>query len=195
MTIRQAFIVASTPAGVSDISFVGSADAVADSVSIPTHTTGDYIVIAATGSDAPTIPVGWTSLGTGTYGFGQDAAVAYKVASSGSEVSGTWTNATNMVVAVYRGPSAVGTAVTATGASTATYSAVSVAASTSWVVGIGFGQSVNMNSAPTGMTNRDSSSGTRNIGLHDTASGVSSWSSKTVYVGGSNRTYVFELQA
>lgn len=75
---------------------------------MPTHAAGDLLLMFAyrNGSTtAPTVPAGWTTIDSGTAGGGSSSssALAYKVAASASETSGTWTNATHLGLHVYRG--------------------------------------------------------------------------------------------
>ena len=95
-------------------SFVGAAQASGTTITLPAHQAGDIIVMWATSViNTITQPSGWT--GTAVAG-GQSVGsgiLAYKIAASSSEVSGTWTNAKALMVAVYRGftSAAVGSAV------------------------------------------------------------------------------------
>lgn len=87
------------------ISYVSSASAAANTVAMPTHAAGDLIIAFAYRSNSatlPTLPAGWSS---GFNPGGQNTTsmiMGYKVAASGSEATGTWTNATGIAVAVYR---------------------------------------------------------------------------------------------
>ena len=86
------------------ISRVSSATANTTSVSIGTHAAGDTIIIAGyrDGNNAgPTIPTGWYQLFSGG-GNSTGFSVAYKIATSSSETSGTWTSATSLHAIVYR---------------------------------------------------------------------------------------------
>ncbi len=89
------------------ISYVSGAAAAAASVAMPTHQAGDMIIVYAFrdgNTTAPTISAGFTGLnpaGSNACSF----TVGFKVAASGSETSGTWTNATSIAVAVYRNAS------------------------------------------------------------------------------------------
>lgn len=89
------------------ISYVSGAAAAATSVAMPTHQAGDMIIVYAFrdgNTTAPTIAAGFTGLnpaGSNACSF----TVGFKVAASGSETSGTWTNATSIAVAVYRNAS------------------------------------------------------------------------------------------
>lgn len=94
------------------ISFISAASAAGNTVSMPTHQAGDLIICFAYRDGntlAPTKPSGWVNAGS-TGGNSNSAIVGLKIAESSSEVTGTWTNATGVVVHVYRG--AVGASVT-----------------------------------------------------------------------------------
>jgi hypothetical protein len=92
------------------ISFVGAAAVEATSIStMPTHVKGDLIVIVAhrIGSTTlPTVPSGWwvqsNNSGGGTGNQQRATVLAWKVAASNSETSGTWTNASLLACVVYR---------------------------------------------------------------------------------------------
>ena len=85
------------------ISRVSSATANATTVSFGTHAAGDTIIVAGyrDGNNAgPTIPAGWYQLFSGG-GNSQGFSVAYKIATSSSETSGTWASATALKAFVY----------------------------------------------------------------------------------------------
>jgi hypothetical protein len=87
-----------------DIEFVSGASAAANAVAMPTHQAGDFIMVFTfrDGSTTqPTIPAGWTADSQNT-GTSLSYQVGHKVAASSSETTGTWTNATGIVVLVYR---------------------------------------------------------------------------------------------
>lgn len=71
-----------------------------NTVTIGTHQVGDYFVGFASrdgSSNAPATPEDWTPIvsgGANTLGY----ALAWKLADSTSEVSGTWTNATSLII-------------------------------------------------------------------------------------------------
>lgn len=93
------------------ISYISTASAAANTVAMPSHVAGDMIV-AFTFRDgnatAPTIPAGWQGLGQPTITGANTCSIsiAYKIAASGSETTGTWTNATGISVGVYRNAAA-----------------------------------------------------------------------------------------
>ena len=94
------------PSHVADgsITYIGEATGI-DSATLPTHQAGDLILAFAfrDGSTTlPTIPTGWTSIGSSSANTCA-ARVAYKVAASSSETTGTWTSATTVIFLVYRG--------------------------------------------------------------------------------------------
>lgn len=87
------------------ISRVGAAAASATTVTLPAHEPGDLILIYAYRDDAaaptPTLPAGWAGLSDG--GSGENSSrVAYRIAATDSEVSGTWTSADALIATVYR---------------------------------------------------------------------------------------------
>lgn len=102
------------------ISFVGANYGTGTTVSMPAHQAGDMLVIFAFRSGSTTAPgngAGWSSRwdgGANSCSF----RMAARVATSSGTVSGTWSNATNLSVAVYRsdygflGGSAADTALT-----------------------------------------------------------------------------------
>lgn len=95
-------------------SLVGSVYGAGTSISLPEHEAGDLIIITAHRSNntAPTRPAGWN----GPAGAGANymsAILGWKVAASGSEVSGTWTNAAGLCARVYRNAQTVGAISTA----------------------------------------------------------------------------------
>lgn len=137
---------------------------------------GDYEIMFAydsAGVTVPTIPSGWTSINTGG-GHGNAGAVAFRVCSSLSDTSGTWTNATNLICAVYRNVTGIGNSAEANGALSAVvinYPADVLLATNgqSWFVGMAGQRSAsNVNAAPTGMTNVTSVGTGPMAALHDT---------------------------
>lgn len=182
------------------ISYVGNNTAAASTVTIPTHQTGDLIIIFAANSAAstqPTIPGGWTSVTTfATVGaFG--TSCGYKIAASGSETSGTWTNADRMAVIVYRGVLGVGN--TASDGNnvagvTMTYPAVTFAVGngSSWACTLGLTKGVVSPGVPAGTTSRLSAT---TANLSDTNAGVTGWSATNVTIGSALwATVVLELK-
>lgn len=87
------------------ISRVGAAGTDGTSITIPAgHMPNDLLLMFAFAAAAtsPTVASGWTNR-TSQTGTASALRVAYKVATSSSETSGTWTNATGLVCVVYRG--------------------------------------------------------------------------------------------
>jgi hypothetical protein len=192
------------------ISFVGAATGIT-SVTMPAHITDDFIVAFAfrDGSNTPpTVPGGWTPIDAGAGANSASSDLYYKKAASSGETSGTWTNATALVVGVYRGQhltTPIGGIATIQSASstTITYGAVTftVATGSSWGIGAAGHRSINtaLETPPTGMTNRaDYLDAIDEAVLHDTNGGVTGWSSTSVSAGGTAaiyRAHVFELIA
>lgn len=86
------------------ITYVGQASGVT-SATLPAHQVGDLILAFAfndASTTALTLPTGWTNIGN-TAGATCAARLAYKVASTDSETTGTWTAATTVIFLIYRG--------------------------------------------------------------------------------------------
>ena len=84
-------------------SFIGAASAEATSLTLPTHQAGDLIAVWAlrAANSLPTIPSTWLAAGSRT-ATGIGGLLAWKIAASSSETSGTWTNAAALLAVVYR---------------------------------------------------------------------------------------------
>jgi hypothetical protein len=85
------------------ISRISSATANDTTIAIGTHAANDLIVILSyrdNSATAPTVPGGWSyfSIGANVTSF----SIGWKRATSASETSGTWTNATTLHALVYR---------------------------------------------------------------------------------------------
>ena len=182
--------------GAPDIEFIGAAGAGAETVSVPTHRTGDLIIVQAVdgGLATITVPGDFTEVETGTW-----SRCGYKFAASASETSGTWTNAGDLSVVVYRNVRAIGdTATSVSFGGVVTFPALTLQNSSgrSWVVGaLGFISTLSGDQAdaPTGMTSRNTSGGTGELSaIHDTNGGVTSWSAQTLD-NGSYRAFTIEL--
>lgn len=179
------------------ISYIGSESTDGTSVTIPAHQAGDLLLFNSfrDGSNStPTKPADITQLDTNTTNSA-GALSGYKIAASGSETSGTWTNATEVSVMVFRGvdnTTPIGDHQPATGSSTTiSFPALTmtVGDGTSWVAGMAYHRSTdtNMATTPTGMTLRlNEQNGSDEVGLYDTNGGVSSWSLQTTSVGGTS---------
>lgn len=171
------------------------------SATMPTHEAGDYILAFAynqSNNTIPTIDSGFTPITTGT-GGNNSFNCGFKVATSGSDTSGTWVNSTNLEIQVYK--STIGNL--SAGAFSVRqnqfgtiigYSGITLSDPTgnSWVVGFAGHRSNNgaLNTPPAGMTNRTYStvSAARAAG-HDTNGVVASWSTTNVDVGGSSSNW------
>lgn len=91
------------------ISYVSGASAASNTVSMPSHQAGDMILVYAFRSNSttpPSIPAGYILSYNPTGANTCAMTVGYKIATSGSEATGTWTNATSTIVVVYRKSSA-----------------------------------------------------------------------------------------
>ena len=179
------------------ISYVSSGTGTNSIASMPSHQAGDLLIFFAyrDGSTTnPTLPAGFTSI-TAPDGTTSSTTVGYKIAASGSETSGTWTNATSLICHVYRsstGSVFPGAVATNTGSSTTVnYPALTLnnTSGSSWVLGFaGCNQSdMSLETAPSLMTNRSTvSDATDEAAGADTNGGVTSWSSTNVSVGGTS---------
>lgn len=132
-------------------------------ITIPSgHQAGDLLIIYAFRgvlNTAPSLPAGWTSLGTQS-SSASAYRVGWKIAGSSSETSGTWTNATGLAVDVYRGtatnkvPILIGTATVGSSA-TATYGNIFFTTDLQgWVVAFGavVGTGTTLENVPTGLS-------------------------------------------
>jgi hypothetical protein len=177
------------------ISRVGSASAQATTITIPTHQSGDLILIVANRNNitAATVPSGWVASSTG--GSGVSTAFAWKLAKSSSETSGTFTNAVALHCAVYRASSGILAMSTSSSGTTASSTTIIYSANGSYRVGsldnwwiataFQLNSANSLETAPSGMTNinSESSAGNWKSVLHDTnASQLSNWASTNVTV-------------
>lgn len=184
-----------TTSACSAITFVGRAMANGTSVTIPAHNVGDLLVVFAYRSSsnaAPTVPAGWTTINA-SGGSNNSTSVAYRIA-TGADTATGWSNATQVIVQIYRGVSAspigsIGTSQANGQIVTYPTIALSVTNGTSWVIGSA-GAASNSSTVevpPTGMTMRSTIVGTSaEASGHDTNGGVSSWTDKTVTISASN---------
>ena len=177
------------------LSFIsGVAEGFGDSVTLGTHASGDIIIICAwreNNATAPSLPSGFTNIVDGG-NSDISSRIGYKIATSSSEGSGTWTNATGLVALVHRGQHAspIGANSTANGSGTTlTYPALTlgVGDGTSWVIAFGghkWGGAATLDT-PSGMTSRASDTGGQMTPAgFDTNGGVSSWSSTDADLSG-----------
>lgn len=177
-------------------------------VVIPTHAVGDYIVMFTYrdgNNNTPTLPAGWTALSpTGLVGVNSNTGLlAYKIAASAGETSGTWTNATGLVVAVIKqagaGPLGLGNDSNITYGAGPTggdipYTGLTLANNDNHSVILAFGgqrdTGGNFGSAVSGMTIGVSGAGSSCIiGGHYTTTGASSFSTRNVNIGSGSFGY------
>lgn len=191
------------------ISYVGGASAAATSLTLPTHQADDLLLLFAyrSGSTSPpTVPAGWTAIDQGGNN-NNSAVIAYRIATASGTTSGTWTNATHISSTAYRsgsGTLAIGTHTSNGGSGDIlTYGGITLqdADNSSWVAGFGgHRQATNVETAPSGMTNRTSTATSGESAAHDTNGTVSTWTAQTVTVSPSSggtqgwRTAVVEIR-
>ena len=194
------------------ISRVSSASAQATTITIPSHQAGDLIFIFAgrNNTTAATVPSGWVQAGSNG-ASGVSVAAGWKIAQSSGETSGTWTNASVLISAVYRADTGILALSTAAGGATATGTSVSYLTVTNglvyragsldnWYLGIGMqlNSANSLETAPSGMTNVavESSAGVWKAVVHDTnASQLSNWATAatTVATAAASSTRVYQL--
>lgn len=184
------------------VSFVGSASAEATSLTLPTHQAGDLLIMlaGATGTTSPpSIPAGWRfatqSSQSGVSPPAIAGTVAWKIAASSAEVSGTWTGANALICLAIRHTTnvlVIGGIAKATGLSTTVNYAVLLANSGQSIQGMRFSSSYiilpviatsntsDIDTAPTAATTTITSiAGTAAIemAIHRTNAEVASWAS------------------
>ena len=180
------------------ISRVGSGSAQTTTIAIPSHQAGDIIVISANRNNTTpaTVPAGWvTQVSTGASNASN--ALAWKMATSSGETSGTWTNASSLHVAVYRGDSGVLAISSSLGGAAATSTSVSYTTLanglayrsgvlSNWYIGtaIQLNAANSLETAPSGFTNInvESATGWKSV-YHDTnADQLSNWATAATTV-------------
>lgn len=146
------------------ITRVGSAAADGATITIPAgHQVGDLLLIFSFRSalTAPSLPAGWTGLLTNSTG-GTSYRLGWKLAVSGADTSGTWTNATGLICTAYRGISTtrtpVGTPVSSTNTNaTPNYAQITplLQANNSWISAFAaiVSTTSTLETPPTNMTN------------------------------------------
>lgn len=199
------------------ISYISSASAESDSVSMPTHQAGDLLVMwayRASGATRVVAPAGW-KYATMRSNVAQSSVLCYRTAESSSEVSGTWANAELVEVSVYRdtanylslgGVSAFSATATTNvqftsimPPSTQTNALNTMRTSSTWVIGcVGVvANTSDIQTPPAGMTNRVNLAGAGSIesSMHDTNGDVASWpaTSHTQSVSSAYHTAVAEI--
>ncbi len=199
----------------SALSFVCASSAAATSTAACAgEQAGDLLVVAAYDSGSgtvPTTPAGFTSIDNVSQGTGSPSGRAalgagWSTAASTTSGSGTWTNANDVAMMVYRGQNAspIGNDTTSNvNTSSIPYAADALTATdgSSWFAAFGARNTgdAGMATAPTGMTNRTSSPATPVIAGHDTNGPTgSSYAGGTVSGFGSSTrglSIVIELKA
>jgi hypothetical protein len=179
------------------ISYISAATNAGDTVTIGTHAAGDTIIIFAYNdgsSTIPTLPSGWASFISASATALSANRIGYKVATTSSETSGTWTNADGLIAVVYRPDTGnvIVPCFAARNTTTSTTVNYAVIASTfdhtnlsQWFAGFAYQRSDTnaLETAPTGMTNRSNLVGTGwELAVHDTNADAASWTSANVTV-------------
>jgi hypothetical protein len=181
------------------ITRIGSATGTT-TAAIPAHLPGDLIVIFAFRSGnttAPSLGAGYTSVGTKA-GTTCGSRVGYKIATSTSDTSGTWTNASQVVAVVYRGNGKkiqIGNSVSNKGTTnTLNYAAQTLMETNGTSVVTGFvghmSTDQNLTTPPAGMTNFASIVGTASAASADTTYGVKTWPSTNVTLTGTASSWI-----
>jgi len=152
---------------------------------------GDVMVVWATrnaSASLPTIPAGFIKLGAGGTANTNSDIIAWKYLTTASGATGTFTNATEVIVHVYRGTAGnawgIGAFLYSSGSSvTTSYGGITLydTSGNSWVALFGQTktQSVGVNGAITGFTLRQDELGTGESVSFDSNGGVSSFATKT----------------
>lgn len=174
----------------------GAASAGATSVTLPTHVTGDLIIVFAyrDGSTAqPTLPAGFDALFNVVGANTCSGTLGCKVAASGAETSGTWTNASAIMAVVISGQNASspfgGGGADGGAVATVTYPTLTMsdAGGNSVVLCFSGHRSVNttLETPPIGMLRVASFvNATCELACHVTEGGVTAFASRGVLVGG-----------
>lgn len=185
------------------ITRIGTAGVGTSSATVPAHAIGDLILVYAfrnASTTAPSLATGFTSVLTKS-GTSCSMRVGYKIATATNDTSGTWTNATETIVVVYR-PSSVHSITVGASASnigstnTLNYPALTLQTTdgTSWVVGGAGIRSISQSLSthpPTGMTLVvDDTDATAEESVFDTNAGVTSWASTNVTLTGTAAAWV-----
>ena len=186
------------------VSFRTAHSANANNVAITTPASGDLILVMSYNNASTTIPTlaaGYTSIATANPGGSSNAArLAWKTSNGTETGSGTWTNATNVAVSIYRGTNglSVGTAGTPGAGNSAALSYPTLAPSdssgSSWVAGFGAAKAATagMNGTTTNLTSSRTNQTT--VNALDTNTGVTSFAAQTLNVTGSGRWITFSVE-
>jgi hypothetical protein len=202
-------------ASASALSFICASSAAATSTAACAgEAAGDLLLVTA-GTTAsgtiPTLAAGFTNINTAAITTGPAGSrialrAGWITAAASSTTSGTWTNATDVVMQVYRGQagSPIGNNAPTTGTATSvTYAADTLVATdaSSWFTGSALRNTADslMSTAPSGMINRSSAPATPVIAGHDTnGPDASNWPSTNVTGFGASASFasiVVELKA
>jgi len=179
------------------ISYVGVA-AGTNSATLPSFQAGDVAVVFAfrDGSTTnPTVPTGWTNITNTSDGTTCSVSVGWRRLLATDTTTGTWTNASRVVVGVYRGCepfiTPVGGGANGAGTTnTVTYTTLTMTRTnnTSWVLGMVGHRSVDTtidSASIAGMTQRGGGvDATAEAHLWDTNGTVSSWPSTNQTITG-----------
>lgn len=185
------------------ISYVGGA-AGTNSATLPSFAGGDIALVFAFRDGSvtnPSVPAGWTSITTTLDGTTCSATIGWRRLIASDTTTGTWTNASRVVVVVYRGcepfVTPVGSGANGSGATnTVAYTTFTLARTngTSWVVGLVGHRSVDTtidSAAISGMTARVSGvNATAEAAAWDTNGAVSSWSTTNQTITGTASGWV-----
>ena len=187
------------------ITYVSAGSVAGTSFTLPTHQAGDLLVMFGyhtSSGTGITIPSGWVQRTSQASSGGRNGILAIKTATSSSESSGTWANASHLLCGVYRSNSSLylwgGLLSNGSSASTTTinYAAIgAVTFSNTWFLGlVGTTTNGSGETAPTLMTNRHSLNSSGEVALHDTNANVASWASTNVATATVGyRSFVFEI--
>jgi len=120
------------------VEFLGIASGTT-SATLPAHKAGDLLVVVAvnpTSTTIPSLPAGWTSIQSGSR-VSVAVRVGFRIATSDSETTGTWTNASSVIAAVYRNAAIGASAITNNASTTINWPALTlqVTDGSSWVSG------------------------------------------------------------
>lgn len=171
------------------ISRVGTNSAATTNVSISGYTIqkGDYMLVFAhrTATTAPSLPAGFTNIANGS-GNSNSYRVGYKVCAGTETGSGTWTNATTVIMVVYRGVASIGGSTFATKATntSATIGAVTMIGTNakSWgVAWAGHGNTTTQGTPPAIYTNvvKTQAGTSENCGVFDSNTTISAMTATT----------------
>jgi surface protein len=188
------------------ISFIGSAVG-SDSATLPSHQADDLIlafVFRDGSTTATTQPTGWLNI-QNAGANNTHARFAYKIASSNSETTGTWMDATRCIFLVYRNVNTDGIRSgllrsTSTGSSTSvTYPANDTWPNLAQTVTLLGHQETNQATSvvPSGITSRSNTAVDSRMFAGDSNGLTSDFSAQTISVGGTSggwRTFTFRLR-